>query len=73
MIVCSCKGVSCRKIREVVREGATTVKAVRKACRAGSSCGMCRSQIAEIIAEEAPETCDDACAVVVIGGASAAA
>jgi len=55
LIVCHCQGVSDRAIREVVREGATSVRQVGRACRAGRMCGGCLPVIAEIIASETPE------------------
>ena len=54
MIVCVCHGVSCSKIRSVVREGAESVDAVGAACRAGTDCGSCREMIEELIEETAP-------------------
>ena len=50
MIVCSCFAVSAAEIEELVEDGADTVAAVSAACRAGTDCGACRSQVAEIIA-----------------------
>jgi bacterioferritin-associated ferredoxin len=50
MIVCSCLAVSSDEIEELVDEGADTVSAVAAACGAGTDCGSCRQQIAEIIA-----------------------
>ncbi|NJK89921.1 MAG: (2Fe-2S)-binding protein [Myxococcales bacterium] len=56
MIVCLCKGVSDAKIRDCASRGATTMKAVGLACRAGRGCGQCRFQIADILAEVACAT-----------------
>lgn len=50
MIVCSCFAVSASEVEELVEEGAHTVAAVSAACRAGTDCGACRTQLAEIIA-----------------------
>jgi bacterioferritin-associated ferredoxin len=50
MIVCSCFAVSAARVEELVEEGADTVAAVSAACRAGTDCGACRTQLAEIIA-----------------------
>ena len=52
MIVCHCKGVNDRTIRQVVREGARSRRQVARACAAGRSCGGCRPTIDEIIASE---------------------
>jgi bacterioferritin-associated ferredoxin len=50
MIVCSCLAVSSDEIEELVEDGVDTVAAVSAACGAGTDCGSCRQQIAEIIA-----------------------
>jgi bacterioferritin-associated ferredoxin len=50
MIVCSCFAVCSREIEELVDEGIDTVAAVGAACGAGSDCGACRTQLAELIA-----------------------
>ena len=50
MIVCSCFAVSSDEIEELVEEGADTVAAVASSCGAGTDCGACRQQVAEIIA-----------------------
>ncbi len=49
MIVCLCKGVSCRTILGEVRRGNCTVKGIARACEAGRDCGSCVSQIREMI------------------------
>jgi bacterioferritin-associated ferredoxin len=51
MIVCHCRGVSDRTVRQAVRRGATTPRAVARACGAGSGCGGCLPLVAELIAE----------------------
>jgi bacterioferritin-associated ferredoxin len=53
LIVCHCQGVSDRRIRKAVRQGARNCKEVARACRAGGRCGGCRPAIHEIIAAEA--------------------
>jgi bacterioferritin-associated ferredoxin len=50
MIVCSCLAVSAAEVEELVEEGADSVSAVSAACGAGTDCGACRTQLAEIIA-----------------------
>ena len=52
MIVCHCRAVSDRAIREVVRSGASTCREVARACHAGRMCGGCRPTIAALIDEE---------------------
>ena len=49
MIVCLCKGVSCRTIDAEVDRGVRTVGGIAKACQAGTSCGMCVGQIRDLI------------------------
>ncbi len=49
MIVCLCKGVSCRTIDAEVRRGNRTVGGIARACQAGTSCGMCVGQIRDLI------------------------
>lgn len=57
MVICLCKGVSDRKIRSLVRDGATTLKEVMQSCQAGSDCGSCVCQLKQII--EATRHADD--------------
>ena len=52
MIVCHCHRVSDRDIRGSVREGASSVSEVGRACKAGTACGGCRPEIASIVASE---------------------
>ncbi len=52
MIVCLCRNVTERKLRELVCDGARTVQSVERRCGAGGDCGSCREQIREIIADE---------------------
>jgi bacterioferritin-associated ferredoxin len=49
MIVCLCANVSERELEAVIAEGATTLKAVRRACGAGGGCGACRPLIRECL------------------------
>jgi bacterioferritin-associated ferredoxin len=51
MIVCHCKGISDRQLREVVAAGATTRRKLARACGAGAACGGCRPVIDEILGE----------------------
>ena len=52
MIICSCRVVSDRRIREAIAAGAQTVVAVTRATGAGSGCGGCRRSIHELIVAE---------------------
>ncbi|HJO22938.1 MAG: (2Fe-2S)-binding protein [Myxococcota bacterium] len=56
MLVCQCKGVSDRTVREVVRAGARSGREVARACGAGRSCGGCRPLVREIIEDERDTT-----------------
>jgi bacterioferritin-associated ferredoxin len=57
MIVCICRVVSDRTVRNVVAAGADSVEKVAMACGAGTGCGACREQVAGIIAD-----CKGSCA-----------
>jgi len=57
MIVCHCRGLSDRKIREVIRRGAHSPREVAIACHAGRYCGGCIPLVRELIASE---TCPSA-------------
>jgi len=52
MIVCHCKAVSDRSIREAVQRGARTPREVAMASHAGRACGGCRPLVREIIERE---------------------
>ena len=54
MIVCHCKAVSDRAIREAIRRGAQTPREVAIACQAGRGrqCGGCIPLVREIIGNE---------------------
>jgi len=52
MIVCHCRGVSDRKIREAIRRGAHSPREVAMACHAGRTCGGCIPTVRELIASE---------------------
>ncbi len=53
MLVCICKAVSDRRIREEVRRGARSLTQIREACNAGTDCGSCTRQIRQIISSSA--------------------
>jgi bacterioferritin-associated ferredoxin len=55
MIVCHCHYVSDREIRQCAQGGACSVAEVGRACGAGTGCGGCRPEIANILgADEQP-------------------
>ncbi|MBK6515029.1 MAG: (2Fe-2S)-binding protein [Polyangiaceae bacterium] len=52
MYVCCCMGVTDKTIRLAIEGGAASVEEVVECTRAGSKCGSCRAEIAQMIAEE---------------------
>lgn len=50
MYVCLCRGVTDRAIARAINEGACTVEEVAVCTGAGTKCGRCRPEIAEMIA-----------------------
>jgi bacterioferritin-associated ferredoxin len=51
MILCLCKGVSDRKVREMAREG-QTLRQIVKACEATTCCGACAPELKVIVKDE---------------------
>jgi len=49
MYVCLCTGVTDGDIRAAIADGATTADMVMMQTRAGSRCGSCRSEVAELV------------------------
>jgi nitrite reductase (NADH) large subunit len=47
--ICNCHGVSGATIEAAVAAGASSVAAVGQATRAGTGCGSCRTQLAELV------------------------
>lgn len=52
MYVCVCRAVNERQLRQCVREGAGSVRAVSQRCGLGSCCGRCVPHARAIIADE---------------------
>ena len=52
MLVCHCKRVCDRTIRECVERGARSVEEVGRACEAGTGCGGCHPTIRALVAGE---------------------
>ncbi len=52
LIVCHCRRITDRQIRKVVREGASSVGEVARACGAVTGCGGCATVVHEIVNEE---------------------
>ncbi|WNG34884.1 (2Fe-2S)-binding protein [Archangium minus] len=57
MIVCLCYVVSDRTIRARISEGVETVDDLGRACGAGTGCGGCKSQLAQLLMEARQGTC----------------
>jgi bacterioferritin-associated ferredoxin len=51
MVVCLCQGVSDKRIRACIAEGARSRAEVTAACGAGDGCGTCHSTIKTLIVE----------------------
>jgi bacterioferritin-associated ferredoxin len=52
---CICRAVTTDEVSAAIDEGAATVKAVAKATRACTLCGMCRVRISSMLAERSAE------------------
>ena len=52
MIVCHCRAVNDRAIREVIERGARTPREVALACHAGRTCGGCIPVVRELLASD---------------------
>lgn len=48
-IVCSCMGVGCNTIEQVICQGADSIKAVGERCAAGTVCGSCQPEIKTLL------------------------
>ncbi len=53
--VCACMRVGAKVIEKAIAAGAGTVDAVGAACGAGTNCGSCRPEIAQMIGRSAPK------------------
>lgn len=52
MIICVCKAVSERTLREAIRAGARTMKDLARATSASTDCGTCAEHLSELLADE---------------------
>jgi len=52
-IVCNCHKVSEGRLREAIQAGATTMEALCEATRAGTGCGSCRTELAQMVGDGA--------------------
>lgn len=71
MIICVCHNVSERKIRKAVKEGLTTMPALRENLGVGTCCGKCHS-CAKTVLRECLEACTPEPQTIVFEGALAA-
>ena len=51
MLVCHCRRVCDRTIRECIRDGAASIEEVGRACGAGTGCGGCQPTIASLLSK----------------------
>jgi bacterioferritin-associated ferredoxin len=49
MLVCHCKGVTERDVRDAIESGACSHREIARRCGAGSMCGGCRPLIDELL------------------------
>ncbi len=49
MIVCLCRGVSQKKVLEVIDSGARSVSEIARSCGAGSDCGSCVPMLQQML------------------------
>jgi bacterioferritin-associated ferredoxin len=52
MIICVCKAVGERTVREAIRAGARSVAELAAATGASTDCGTCAEHLVELLAEE---------------------
>jgi bacterioferritin-associated ferredoxin len=52
VIVCHCRAVTDRRIRQAIRQGARSHAEVARACQAGGCCGGCAAGIDAILCSE---------------------
>jgi assimilatory nitrate reductase catalytic subunit len=52
-IVCVCEQVGINTIAASIHHGAASVDAIGEACRAGTNCGSCRSELAAMLSSAA--------------------
>ncbi len=48
-LICHCRGVREATIVDAIRNGATTVEAIREACGASSECGGCEPAVEAVL------------------------
>src|SRR5438045_1418318 len=56
MIICLCKGISDKHVRDSIGRGASSVADVGDDCGAGTGCGSCHSMIEIMLADDGSAT-----------------
>jgi bacterioferritin-associated ferredoxin len=51
MILCLCKGVSDRKVKEMAQSG-QTLKQIVQSCEASTCCGACANDLRDLVKKE---------------------
>lgn len=54
MLVCHCRAVNDRIVRELIELGAADVVDIGRRCGAGTACGGCREVLDELLHEHVP-------------------
>ncbi len=49
MVICLCKGVSDKRIRQLIDSGAKSLRDIMASCQAGSDCGSCVCAVKEML------------------------
>ncbi len=52
MLVCVCKGISCRDVDTAMQEGAVNVKDLTRNLKLGTCCGQCVPYAKELVEEK---------------------
>jgi bacterioferritin-associated ferredoxin len=60
MIVCVCRGVSDRQIRQAVDDGASCLRQLEARC-IGDRCGMCVNSLRELIVDQTARSGEAGC------------
>jgi bacterioferritin-associated ferredoxin len=56
MIICLCRGITDKHVRDSIARGATSVPDVADDCGAGSGCGSCHGMIEMMLADDGSAT-----------------
>jgi bacterioferritin-associated ferredoxin len=56
MIVCLCKGITDKHVRDSIKRGAITVEDIGDDCGAGTGCGACHGMIEAMLADDGTAT-----------------